>query len=138
MKNPRLSYIVFGIALIVGFIVYSLFSVELLTVTTPLAFFLVTAVIATAILAVFLTIRTKKKEVFCNCGILTIVGAAVTAVLSLILSLVAIPTGTIFFIVVAILFFFIVLLFGGIVCYLYNSNECYDNCRCQRSDCEND
>ncbi len=138
MKNSRLSYIVFGIALIVGFIVYSLFAAGVLAVTATLPIFITIAAIATVFVAVLLGTRTKSQDSFCNCGLLALLGGLGTILLSVILALVAVPSGTIFFIAVAVLLFLFVLLIGGIACYLYNANSCGYNCgcscRCQNQD----
>ena len=128
MKNSRFSYIVFGIALIVGFIVYSLFAACVLAVTSTLPIFITLAVIATVFVAVLLGTRAKDKDIFCNCGLLALFGGFGTILLSIILALVVVPSGTIFFIAVAILFFLFVLLLGGIGCYLYNANSCRRDC----------
>lgn len=124
MKNSSFSYIVFGIALIVGFIVYSLFAADIFAVTSTFTIFITIAVIAAIFVAILLGARIKNQDSFCNCGSLALFGGLGTILLSIILALVADPSGTVFFIAVAVLFFLFVLLLGGTGCYLYNANNC--------------
>lgn len=128
MKNSRYPYVIAGLAVIVGFIVYLLFNFGVFTLIGELPFFITTVVIGAVSLISWKFVRPKKDISFCGCGALSAFGAFGTTLLSLLLSLVAAPTGTVFFIGMGVLFFFIVLMLGGTMCYLYNSNAC--GCQC--------
>ena len=126
------------ISLFLSFLLFVLFSIEILAITPiSIVFFLSSILISAYLFAkIFMTQNcelNKNNESYCCCGHLAAIGISGTIVFAFLLGFLNTGIAILTNILISIFFFFLMLMVGGITCYLYGMN-CY--CKCDANPCE--